>query len=867
MDDKKIPKIARGILYLLSRPGNRYGILGDIEEEYSIIYSEKGKIRAHIWIYAQIVVPLFSFLGNYLMWSFIMFRNYLKVALRTMKANKTFSIINIIGLAVGMACFILILMLIQFEYSYDKFHENSENVYRIVFELLNGSFQGNSFYSGSDAPLADVLLSEIPEVKKATKYYSLNQTLLRQGGHDYYESGIYGEQSLFDVFSFDMVYGDITGSLNDPFTVVISERLAEKFFGTDDPLGKTLQWNSHYDLTITGVHKDVPANSHFRFDFIVSMVTRTSLPGLERTLSRWGNMQYKSYVVLHDDVQYKELEEKIRAIVNKHTGEEYNCRYYLQPLGDIHFDTSYNFDTATTIDKDFIYLYLIIAFLILAIACINYTNLSTAQYTTRAREIGIRKVVGAYKRHLFYQYMGESFIYTILSIMVAIIVAVLYLPYFNTLINREITIGVFSITEIVCALGATVILVTFISGSYPAVFASAFSPIKIIKGAPVSGKKNTSLRNPLVVVQFAVSITLIICTIIVFDQLNYVKEKDIGYNRDNVLVVPIRYSDIRNQSMNIKNELLNYPSIKSVSCSHALPLRSSYGGSREFENNNGDKVEMNLSYSFVDQSFLEVYNINIISGRNFSDDFSTDLNSTVILNETAVKKLEWDEPIGRVVENIDGSGYKYVVIGVIEDFHFWTLHNEVDSYGLLLNKPEITRFISVKMTNDNIQNTIGHIESVYKEFISDYPFEYFLYEDNFMNQYQAEQNLGEISLNFAILAVIAASLGLFGLATLTIESRTKEIGIRKVLGSSVTGILLLLSKNFTRCVLVSNVLAWPVSYLIMQKWLENYAYSITMNLKYFLISSVITLIITWITISFHIIKAGHANPVDSLRYE
>ena len=533
---KKPPVLTEWFLLQLVEKEEQEFILGDLREFYLERYRSTGLVRANLWYFFQIIKSFHKFLNISASGGFAMFKNYLKTAFRTLKKNRVFSFINISGLSIGMACFILMGMLILFECSFDDFQKNSKNIYRVVLKLLEGSTQGSSYYCGSDAPLADALLTNVPEVKAATRYYVSNNTLLQKGEQYFYENGIYGDNGFFEVFSFKMLTGDKYSSLSEPFSIVISEKLAEKLFKNENPLGKTLKLNSQYNLKITGIHKNPPVNSHFHFDFIISINTLTSFPGNERLLNKWGNFIYRTYLLLQENYSYKELEKKIPAVIKKCTGKKISPRIFLQPLKNIHFETHFNFDNAVTINKNYIYLYSIIAFLILIIACINYMNLCSALYTRRVRETGIRKVVGAHRRQLFVQYLGESFIYTLISTIFAVILTALYLPHFNSLVNREISFGFFNLTGLLLASGLIIILVTIIAGIYPALFISGFSPVSIIKRTIFLYKGKMRARNPLVVLQFAVSIALIICTIIVYYQLNYITERDIGYSRDNIFI-------------------------------------------------------------------------------------------------------------------------------------------------------------------------------------------------------------------------------------------------------------------------------------------------------------------------------------------
>lgn len=861
---KKPPVPAEWFLLQLVEKEEREFIQGDLREFYLERYRTSGWFGANIWYLFQIIKSFHKFLNISFSGGLAMFKNYILIAFRTLKKNKVFSFINISGLAVGLACFFLMIILIQFESSFDDFHENSKNIYRVVQKVNEGSYQGSSYYCGSDAPLAGALMANVPEVKAATRYLVSDNTLLQKGEQYFYENGIYGDNDFFEVFSFKMLTGDKHSSLSEPFSIVISEKLAWKVFKNENPAGKTLKLDSKHELKITGIYENVPVNSHFRFDFIISINSLPFLYGNKNILNRWGNFVYKTYLLLRENYPPNELEEKIPAVMGKYTDKKLRSRIFLQPTKNIHFETHFNFDNAVTIEKSYIYLYSVIAFLILIIACINYMNLCSALYTRRARETGIRKVIGAYRRQLFFQYLGESFIYTLISTVFAVILTVLYLPHFNTLINREISFGFFNLTGLLSASGLIITFVTVIAGSYPAFFISGFSPVNIIKKTIFSSKGNMRVRSPLIVIQFAVSIGLIICTMIVYYQLNYIDKRDIGYSRDNILVVQMRHMDIRDRSQNIKNDLLKYHSIKNVSCTNALPIGVTYGGPRDFIDDTGKNVKMEIFYSYVDKDFIDVFDVEFAAGRNFSEERGRDLNRSIILNETAVKQLGWKEAVGNTV-NIDGTNLK--VIGIINDFHYWTFHNSVKPYGLLQAPPEYTRYICVKMNPDNIRDTVGYIEGIYRKYISEYPFESFFLDDHYNEQYLTEQRFGEILMSFSLLAVFIAAFGLFGLATFIIENKTKEIGIRKVLGSSVPGILILLSKNFAGCVLLANIIAWPASFYIMRKWLENFAYRIGMSPKYFLMSFIITLIIAGITISYQTIKAARANPADSLKYE
>ncbi|MFQ5638927.1 MAG: ABC transporter permease [bacterium] len=789
-----------------------------------------------------------------------MLKNYFKIAIRNLLKYKTYTLINITGLSVGIAATILILFYIQFEFSYDKFHENADHIYRVsIVRLMEGKMPEDS--PVFTPPIGPAMARDFPEVENFVRF-TVNKTAYfsLENKQSIKVSGIrYADSTLFDVLSFQLIVGNPKTALVEPYSIVLTEKTAARIFGSDDPMGRIVKLDNADEYKITGIIKEPPANSHIQFNTLISFVTLYKDP---HNYMDWnGGNQYYAYVKLTPDTAPEKVEAKFPDFMWGYINEmlaNYGIKYepYLQPLKDIHLYHDEYSDTGLTN----IYIFSAIALLILLIACINFVNLTTARATKRAMEVGVRKVLGANKQNLIRQFLGESMLLTLVAFSVALLLVELFFPSYQALLNKEFKVsGLINMADFWGVLLA-VFVVGIIAGSYPALYLSSFQAVKTLKGEVRSGANKERSRNILVVLQFAISITLIICTMLINRQLHFVKDKELGFNKEQIVVIPLISDEIKLKSETLKQELSNLPGILNVTASSEVP----YAG---FTSNGyipeGFKNPIMIHVVDVDERFLETFDIDMVSGRNFSKEFSTD-KTAYLVNETLARSLDWDDPIGKTITR-NGD---HKVIGVVKDFHYATMHSEIKPL-ILTNQPWRNRFdlLSVKINSNNISGTLNAIENTWRQFAQSAPFEYSFLDEAFDNLYKSEQRFQEVFFYFSFLAIVIALLGLFSLASFSTEQRTKEIGVRKVLGASVMGIIGLLSKEFLKLVVIANVVCWPIAWYAMHKWLQNFAYRIDMGWWIFALAGGLALVIALLTVSTQAVRAALANPVESLRYE
>ena len=805
-----------------------------------------------------------------------MLKNYIKTAFRNIRRNKLYSVLNIAGLAIGVTCCLLILLYVQDELSYDRFHEKADRIFRVCTIIdLKDRYMNFASTAHVQGPM---FIDEFPEVESYVRFnYYGSRRVIRYKDREFAEEKfIWVDSSIFEVFSFNLLKGNPEDALVKPNTVVITEEMAEKYFGQEDPLGKNLRVHNETLYMVTGVLENVPMNSHFRPDFFASFSTLDLKPTGNATEDLMSNIDYLTFVLLREGTDYKQLEGKFEGFVERHLGpllEAYQgkARYELDPLPRIYLHSERQGELERTGDIAYIYLFSGIGLFILLLACLNFMNLSTARSANRAKEVGLRKVVGAQRRQLIGQFIGESMILTIIAFIFALLLVAFSMPVFNSISGKVLTMEYFTKLQFVGGFIGLFVLVSLIGGSYPAFFLSAFRPVEVLQGRLKRGTKSSVLRVTLVSLQFTVSIVLIIATLMVDKQLNFVRNKKLGYDKDHVIALRIRNEETQKKYEAIKTEMLRYPNILSVTASSSLPLgRNSFNAHHAIGK---PENELTMLYTqIVDEDFIDTYNIEIVKGRSFSKDFPTDHQEAVIINEAAVRKLGWhDNPLGQQIEafmSID-KRKRFTVVGVVKDYHFESLHKEIEPL-ILYNSSPFGGFyyrISMRTTPERIQETVAFIKSKWKEFDSQYPIEYVFLDEQYDELYRAEERLGQLFGYFTTLAIIIGCLGLFGLSAYSAEQRTKEIGIRKVLGATIPGVIVLLVREFTKWVLLAIVIAWPLGYFIMNTWLQNFAYRTSLEFGTFLLAATLALIISIITVIYQASKAALANPIDSLRYE
>lgn len=787
-----------------------------------------------------------------------MLKNYLMIVIRNISKNKLYSFINLIGLAIGMTCAILILLWTQDELNFDSFHDKSDRIYRIVQDQVNSS--GVFKLAATPAPLAETCKEEFPEVIDYVRIRPVTRKLLLKINEKLvYEDGFaYADPSIFEIFTFPFVSGDPKTALSDPSSVIITEKIAKKYFSNEEPIGKTILVNNRNIFTIKGVIKDVPQNSHLRFSILAHFDKLKEIGA--RT--GWYDNGYFAYLLLTKNASYKEFREKFAQIKKKYAPES-SSQFYLQPLSEVHLKSDFDIDLYghSEFKIQNIYIFSSIALFVLLIACINFMNLSTARGNRRAKEVGIRKVVGANKETLIRQFFGESLLLSFIALIFALILVHLCLPMFNDLSGKQLAMNYFDFKLIVGLIGIAFIT-GIIAGSYPALYLSSFEPVSILKTTMGSRLKGSTLRKFLVITQFALSIILIIATGIVYKQLDFISNRELGLDKKNIIYVPLR-GEIRNNFEPAKNELVKDSNIIKVGSCSDLPtytVSSSTGDNIQWPGKSPDDDVLFHSFA-VDYDFINTFGIKIVEGRKFSKDFPSDAKN-YILNETALKATGLKSPIGKpfILWGMEGK-----IIGIMKDFNFKSLHKKVEPLMLYMTNQPYYAFI--KINSKNIPAAISKIESTWKKFSPAFPLEYHFLNEEYENLYKVEKQIGKILNYFTFLAIFISCLGLFALSSFMAEQRTKEISIRKVLGATIKGIILLFSKQFIKWVLVANIIAWPIAYYTMNLWLQEFAYRTTINWILFALAGVIAISIALLTVSYQTYKAATTNPTEALKYE
>jgi len=794
-----------------------------------------------------------------------MFKNYLKIALRNIKRYKGYSFINIAGLAVGMACCILILLWVRDELSFDRFHHNLDHIHRVIRQ------EQDTAEAGKDAltppPLAAALKEKFPEITHVTRFGSWGRWLVTSGEKKFYETGYKcTDPDFFEMFDFPFVKGNPKKALLSTYSVVLTEKMAEKYFGNEDPMGKTLSINKQFDVTVTGVIKNVPGNSSLTFDFIFpfQILVGKELLG-EKNSQNWGFNSFSTFVMLNKNSSVKEPGPKIVGIF-KEQNEEDTDLALLQPFKDIHLYSNIKYDLDSVGDIKYVTIFSLLALFVLIIACINFMNLTTAKSAKRAKEVGLRKVIGARRWQLIKQFFGESMLLSFFAFLLALILVELMLPLFNNLSAKNLSLTPSGNITIYLGFVVITMITGILAGSYPALLLSALQPVKTLKGSSnvnVTGKNRTPLfRKILVVTQFTLSIGLIIGTTVIYTQLRFMRDKELGINKEHIVYIPMAESVI-DKYQSIKQEFLRNPDVLKVSASMALPtnIRSS-PGSPEWEGKDPNN-NMQIKADFVDYDYIETFQIKMAQGRSFSKEFPTDTETAYIVNEEAVRLMGLESPLGKQFSFWDRKGE---IIGVMKDFHFRPMHHQIQPIVFKIF-PDWFKNIYIRIKPGDIPATLESLKKTWSQVNPGYPFEYRFLDEQFHQLYRAEERMGTLTNYFTVMGILIACLGLFGLASFMAEQRTKEIGIRKALGASVGNIILLLSREFTKLVLAATIIAWPIAYFTMNQWLQNFAYRIGIGWWVFVFSAGLTIIIAFLTVSYQSIKAATANPVKALKYE
>ncbi len=810
-----------------------------------------------------------------------MFTSFIKVAIRNIMRQKAYALINVFGLAVGIACSILITLFIIHERSFDRFHEQADRIVRV---WVNGQLADSKISSAYTAiPTGPAFLEEVPEVVNYCRIEPWENVLIRQGERTFLEDGFYwADSGFFEIFSFPLVSGDPSKALTEPHSMVISEKMANKYFGQEDPMGQVLElFNDTVEYRITGVMKDIPANSHLSCDFVVDF----------RSLWRANNTQWTSnnvftYLLLEDEIPPAVLNEKFDPIMRKYVGVEIrqflgisfedweaSGNYYriqAQPLSDIHFNTDIEHAMKASSDRKYIYIFSLIALFIILIACINFMNLSTARSAGRAREVGLRKVVGSSKGQLVRQFLAESFLMVVLALLLAMLIVELALPLFQKHTQVNLAVDYFGNWYTIPVLLGFALVVGLMAGSYPAFFLASFRPVAVMAGKLEAGARRSGLRSILVVFQFSISIFIILGTIVISRQLNFLLNKELGFYKDQ-LVVMERFGTVgRERVETFKQEISKIPGVISSASSTMVPGRVTNYNGHMMEGRPQDQTYL-LEVNYADYDFPETYGLSIVEGRFLNRDFASD-SINIVINQSSVRKFGINEPLKTTFlqpGDEDRAITRLPVVGVIKDFHNASLHTEIRPYMMRIRPPgwNWIPFLTVRLEPLNMQGTLKQIENVWKEFTNDQPFEYFFLDDDFASKYDQEKRTRIIFLVFSVLAILVASLGLLGLTAFTTEQRTKEIGIRKAMGADALNVVRLISRETLILIGISTLVAWPVAYYFFRHWLIDFPYRIELGIAPFLLSFAFALLISLVTISFQTVVAALKNPADALRYE
>ncbi|QQS35420.1 MAG: ABC transporter permease [Ignavibacteriales bacterium] len=816
-----------------------------------------------------------------------MLRNYLRISLRNLKKEKVSSVINIVGLAVGLTCFITLALFVYDDLSYDKGYNNSENIYRAGLKIvLNGT---EAIGSKTAGPLGPTLLKDFPELETYARIGYFGNQIFEYGEKSHREWSIYWvDSTFFDVFSLTFIRGDAKTALTQPNSIVITEKIAQKYFGDENPIGKILVSDQKGGYKVTGVINPFPQNSHFRCEILASIIT---YPIIDEPI--WLESWYSTYIVLKNGTDPKILEEKINKATPEYVGSQVQAalgvsleevlnngneyRFFLQPFEDIYlYSDEYGIDPNTewgdvrTSNASYTYAFSAIAVFILLLAVINFMNLATARSERRAKEVGIRKTLGSSKLKLMLQFFIESILMSVIAIIIALALLELTLPSFNRFVGRDLQLNLFSSPYTILLLSGFALLVGVLAGSYPALYLSSFQPIHVLKSGSSTGRRKSYFRNSLVVVQFSVSILMLVGTMVIKNQLDFMQDKNLGFKKDQLVLIhkPGLTGFLQNKIEALKNEFLKNPGVVSVTNS-ARMFDPGIPGHGYIFNQTTSTEPIPMQVVQADYDFLNTYQIELASGRFFSKEFPSD-TLNLLVNEAALIDFGTTDVLGKTLNQIKSysDAKSYSIIGVVKDFNYETLHKKVRPLVIILN-PEVENSgtISVRIRPENMQATISYLESVWDEFTNNEYFNYSFVDEHLASLYEREEKTASITSIFSVLAIFIACLGLFGLAAFVTEQRTKEIGIRKVLGASVPEIIILLSREFALWVLIANIIAWPVAFFVMNNWLEGFAFRINLDITVFLFAGTTALIIALITVSMHAVRAGIANPVESLRNE
>jgi len=798
--------------------------------------------------------------------------SYLKGFFRGLWRNKFHSLINIFGLAIGIASCLLILSYVYHEVNYDKHHDNADDLYRVYFK---GQMGGNYLEAATTGGLMGrILFDELPEVTNHTRLLHFPRSVLvsYEDKNFYQEHIIYADSTFFDLFTYKFLRGDPQTALAEPRSIVLTHKAAKKYFGDEDPIGKMLKWNNDKSYQVVGIIEDSKNSSHINFEMLISHVTLYDHPVYSRYIDELFSFMTFNYVELEPGTEISEMNEKIAGIIEKYMGDDMReigaeLAYFIQPVQNIHLESHLTHELEDNGNKSSVYIFSAIAVLILVIACINFVNLSTAKATTRAKEVGLRKVLGANKQALFQQFMGETLIVTLISMAIALVVIDLLVPLIRKLTSGPFEIMIFEHWYFIPILIGFILIVTLIAGFYPAIYISSYNPIKVIKGNFARGSGKPIFRNVMVTLQFIITIFLIACTLVIFKQMDFTRKKELGVNIDNMIVAPMRSRQMFESFSSQKAELMQVSGVEEITAF------SAYVGN--FQQRRGYYAEGELSDNMwmirniqVDYNWMDVFDIDVVEGRDFSPTVKAD-SAAIIVNKALVKEVGWLDPIGKTI-SLPGpnltDGPQFKVIGVTDDFNYASLHETVKPLIIHID-PDRVRYLGIKYDPSASSAVLARLTEKWEELNPGYPFDYFFLQDKFKQLYYSEKQMAGVFSNFTYLAIIIACLGLFGLVSFITEKRTKEIGIRKVLGSSVNDIIMLFNKNFFILVIIASAISIPLAWYAMNRWLQNFAYHTKIDWWIFVVSILAAIAISVITVTIQTYKSASKNPVEAIKYE
>jgi len=848
------PRFTAWLLSRLSGYQSEFQGSEELLEEYQDRVRTQGDRKARSWFRSQVFRSLPAYLRYSCMWSVYMFKNYSISAFRNIKRYKGFSAINLIGLTLGMASCFLIFIWVQDELSYDRFHAHADDLYVVHFQT-EGT---DDYFTHGPGPLAPTLKHKYPEIKNSCRLFGHARAPLKYQDK-LFTSKVRGvDPSFFEMFTFPVLQGNTDNPLGDRQSMVLTRKTAKKLFDSEDPIGKTVSfewWGTWHDFRVTAVLADVPTNSDFQFDLLLPFPFVT-LSGMD--IEDWDVYGYETYVQLQPSADLDVVTHKIAGTMRRNLPDS-PINLGLYPLTRLHL-----YDPRGGGPIAYVYIFSCIAIFLVGIACINFINLTTARSVKRAREVGLRKVVGAKRPQLVRQFLGESFLLTFFAFSAALLLTQLLLPAVNTLLDKQMVFRLENGTALMVA--GLAVFTGLASGIYPAFVLSSFRPSQVLKGPLISGTKAPSFRKVLVVIQFSISILLLICTTVMFKQLDFMRHKDMGLNTEQVINLELR-GGLRSNFRAIKNRLLQNPDILAVSATNGSFFRR-FGTDKVTWEGQDPNERVSMSIHAVDYDYMKIFDIEMAEGRYFSQEYPSDREEAFIINETAAKAMGMAIPLGQRIycplpfdRNRDG-----MIVGVVKDFHFRSLHEKINPLVLAIAPGWFTDMY-IRLQTKDLGASVGFMEGILKEMAPDFPMEYTFLDQDLDRLYRKDSRVGVLIRYGTFLAVLIACLGLLGLASFTAEQRTKEIGIRKVLGSSVGAIILLLSKQFSFWILLANLFAWPLAYLALNAWLEGFAYRTRLGIEYFLLASVVTLVVALATVSYQSLKASLAHPIESLRYE